>query len=267
MQIYKYDRLSDYLKDIYLSKKKMNDSFSIRSWAIMMGIPSAGAFNQMLSGKRKLSLKYIPAIIQSLNLDENEKRYFLELYISDSSDEKSLEIKENLQKLNPFKWRKKKKLIDEDLLDSHLFLVLRTILKRKPQLDLNFLKLRKLICDDIENREIINLIDKYNVLDKMKKRLYGKDRLVTQDDIENVKVQKGHQFFLNLASKRIKTTDVTERNYSTYSVNIDSHRLPQLKERIRFFTDSLIEEFGDEKGDITYQLGNYLFPITKKEKQ
>ena len=76
LEIFKYSSPYTYLKDACEEKKKINPSFSIRSWARNLGLKSHASLNQMLQGKRSIPKKHIPNFIKSLNLSTNEAIFF-----------------------------------------------------------------------------------------------------------------------------------------------------------------------------------------------
>ena len=80
------------MRERFQLKKAKNSSFSVRAWAIHMGLASHGGLQQVLAGKRTVPKKYIPHIIQSLGLNRKEAVYFETLV--DFEKAKSIEEKQ-----------------------------------------------------------------------------------------------------------------------------------------------------------------------------
>jgi uncharacterized protein (TIGR02147 family) len=91
LSVYHYICARKFLKDSWDHKKSKNPFFSMRSWASILGMTSNTTLSQMLSGKRKISKKYLHRFIESLDLNPQEGAH-LELLI-DLSREESAEGK------------------------------------------------------------------------------------------------------------------------------------------------------------------------------
>lgn len=246
--------------DTYLFKKSKNPSFSIRSWCSSMGIKSAGAFNQMLHGKRSVSSKVIPNIIESLCLSEEEISYLNVLFLD--QNESSSWAQERLKKISPLNWRKKEYIDEEnDILKTYLSFPFKTFLKRK-KIEIGQENLESIFSKDIDSHDIALLVD---YLSEIKKIESSKKSLRTRPDISSLNTKRVHESFLRLATKRLFTCDISKREYNSFSLNIKEKDMKLFKKRVRYYTDALIEEFADDKnGDITYQMGNYLYPIVEE---
>lgn len=262
VDIFQFDSITDYLNGVFKQKKQVNPSFSLRSWCQQMEISSPGAFNQMMNGKRPFPKKVISKIADTLNLKYHEATYFKELYLQDDI-EGPKKITKVLDKLNPRNWRAKKVTKDKEILSSPLFFAVKTLYARDAFYSGTFGELKDLFANDIEDNDIENVA---NMIKKHTQEIKSDKRLVTTTDVKDPKVQDIHSYYLELAKKRVHSVPVDEREYGNYSFNIDPKRIPELKERMRFFIDSVIEDFAEDKeGMRTYQLGSYLYPLDKEK--
>lgn len=259
VDIFQFDKITDFLNDVFKEKKRVNPSFSLRSWCQQMEISSPGAFNQMMNGKRPFPKKAINKITEALNLKDHEAVYFKELYLQE--DNNSKKISAILSKLNPKSWRPKKITKDEEILSSPLFFGVKTLKARDAFYSGTFSELRDLFCDDVSDLEVKEVV---KILKAHNEELNLKKRLVSTMDVNNVKVQDAHDYYLELAKKRVHSVSLAEREYGSYSLNIDIKRLPEFKEKLRYFMDAMIEEFAEDKENMrTYQFGSYLYPLDK----
>lgn len=262
MNIYSYTNLANYLSDFYQFKKKDNPVFSLQIWCQKLGMTSTSALSHILNGQRAIPAKFVPKFIENIKLSDDEARYFMELYFQEKLNEKPNK-NSFIYKMNPFNWKKKKITADYSILSSPLYFAIRTIMQRDGLENSNFESLRDILTNDISDsaiKKIMTLIHYQSDVDS--------DRLVTTTDVPDPRVQDIHAYYLDLAIKRVKSVDITNREFSNYSLNIDPKNIPAIKKKIRFFVDSLIEEFDDDvKENCTFQFGSYLYPITKDKNE
>lgn len=265
MDIFKYYDISLFLKEVFESKKKENPKFSLRYWSNKLGVSSAGAFNQMINGKRAIPAKLIPRISNSLDFETSEMIYFKELYFISKKTNNEQEKIKYLQEFNPYHWKKKHTVTDKKVLLSPLFFALKTLLKRKKNLPLKFNEVRKVLSKDIDNDDIKNALKIIRQSEISKEE--DSKRWVTTTDKVDSDVQRIHQYYLELAKKRVSSSVIDNKEFNSHSINIKPEHLPQIKDRIRYFTDTLIEEFDhDNETSETFQFGSYLYSLTGESK-
>lgn len=85
MKIFDYSSYEEYLKEIYLLKKKKRPSYSYRQFSKDMGFKSPGYIKLIIESKHSLSERGADTICQALELDENESEY-LHLLVKKSND-------------------------------------------------------------------------------------------------------------------------------------------------------------------------------------
>ncbi len=261
MNIYRYQTIADYLNDHFQAKKAENPLFSLQVWCRKLGISSTSALSHILSGKRPIPAKFVPRFIEDLGLNENESRYFMELFFHEKTTQSSLTQK-FLQRLNPFNWKKKTIVTDRSFLLSPLSFALVVLKQRGIIKNLKFENLRTTFHSDISDYEIQNLIDHFELDENL-----DFERLTNAVDIEDQDVQRAHEYYLQLASKRVFTSPITEKEYNSYSINIKKEDIPNMQKEIRYFLDSLIQKYdNDNDCDSTYQMGTYLFELTRERK-
>lgn len=93
--------VSKFLKEKLEKKQLQNKSYSLRAFALKMGI-SPGGLAQILSGKKKLSFERAHEIATALKLTKDEKKLFLLAAEFEQSKrpERKAEVYEQIKKLN-----------------------------------------------------------------------------------------------------------------------------------------------------------------------
>jgi uncharacterized protein (TIGR02147 family) len=88
----------------------------------------------------------------------------------------------------------------------------------------------------------------------------------TTDEIKNLAVRKSHHQMIELACRSLEQDQVTERDFTTYTLAIDPDRLPEAKRRIRNFSVELMQflESGPKKTQV-HALCIQTFPLSKRE--
>lgn len=260
MNVFEYNSMNSFFKDYFNFQKRKNPKFSIRTFSKELEITSPGALNQMLNGKRNIPAKHFQKFLEHLNFSIEEEFYLKELYIQSLANVKI----SFLNKINPLRWKKMKVASNEDTFKYPVLFAIRDILKREDMMFADVKKLEKELCLEIKSKDIESAYKFYCFNEKK----YPKNaRLVNQFDKKNTDVQDIHCYFLELAKKRIRNTDVSQREYNNFSVNIKKSDIPLIKSKIRFAIDSILEEFSDnEEGDATYQITNAFYPLSKTEK-
>lgn len=271
-EIYTYLEANKLLNKKFHEKKLKNSSFSIRSWAAQMGLKSHGSLQQILAGKRTLPKKYIPKIIQSLNLNTNEARYFETLI--DFEKAKTVEEKEiyyqRLTHLRPSKQKIQALEIENfKYFQNPLHSIIRTMIERKdfknsPMWIKKNLRLKtslKEIKDVIERLITLGFVSlNNNELKKIHQHIRNKI------DVPSRAVEEYHQKMGLMAAKEVKQQPIDEREYNSFCLNIKEDKMRDAKNKIRNFIDEFITEFEapNKKSNNTYQLNVQLFSLTKR---
>lgn len=76
--IFDYDTMSDYITAIFQSRKRQRSTYSLRAWAIRLGLKAtdSGNLSRVITGKRSLSTKLGKKIAEDLKLSGYELAYF-----------------------------------------------------------------------------------------------------------------------------------------------------------------------------------------------
>ncbi len=256
----------------FKEKKALNSSFSMRSWAKSIGINGHGSLQQILAGSRNLPKKYIPALVKSMMLSNEEGLYFETLVdIEKSKTKEEASIYE--ARLESIRLRNKNfnahVVENYKYFDNPLHSILRTMTELKG-FQSDFKGLADTIRLKTSQSEINEVVDRLVLLD-----LLGFDdnanpikltpHIRNKLDVPSEAVQKYHKKMSALAAQEISNQTVDEREYNSYCLNIQSEKIPLAKEKIRNFIKEFVNEFEADKNQAldTYCMNLQLFRVTK----
>ncbi|MDA8792709.1 TIGR02147 family protein [Bacteriovoracaceae bacterium] len=270
MEIYLFEKSSDFLCHKYLEKKKKNPSFSIRSWAKQLGLNSHGNLQQIINGKRTSPKKFVPLFGKSFELHEKEIEYLdtlIDLEKSKTSDQREI-FRKKIEAMRPSHSRITAHEMNSDLLlKDPLYIIIRTMLEREDFiLDLDWIKSK--IRLDVTNEQIEMTIKKLVELGLaefkegtlVKTYRHVKNKIDIPSDI-------GREFHRNMAEfagREIHLQDMNNREYSSFCFNIRPESMEKAKEKIRRFVVDFMEEFeaAQNTSSETYHLNVQFFSST-----
>ncbi len=277
LNIYHYEDAFKYLYDSYVYKKEKNPSFSLRSWARNLGLKSHSPLQLMISGKRSISIKYIPKFIKSLSLSFNEGMYLenlIQMNQAKSLEEKELylgRINELRPKITPLNSLELEtfKFLQDPLHCLILEMSELKVFKNEPKWIKDRIHLEASINEIKEAITRLGILGLINI-DKNKKITKNHQHITNTIDVADLATQKYHKNVLDLAKKAIDQQKIDEREFNSFCFNIDKNEIPELKKQVRRFIQNFIRknESKSKHGNETYQLNVQLFSLTKnKEKK
>lgn len=272
LSIYNYTEFHKFLRDAWEAKRAKNPHFSMTAFAKKLGLENSAPLSLALRGKRGLPKKYLPQVIQSLDLSQDEANY-LEV-LSDLSRAKTPEQKilymEKLKKISPNEY------LNGDTVDEFKFLSNPLHATLLEMIDLkDFSKDPYWIQEKLAfHYSLFDITDAFNRLRELK--LIAVDdqtkaiakihrHLKTPDDVVDLSTQKFHQEASDWAKKAVVRQPVEDREFHGYAFNVKKKDVKKAKEKIRNFLDAFIEEFEapQGEGDQTYQFNIQFFRMTK----
>jgi uncharacterized protein (TIGR02147 family) len=264
MSVFSYTDPAPYLSDAFAQKKKKNPSFSIRSWAKSIGLESHTPLNLAMTGKRSLSRKHIPALIESLGLNKKEALYFENL-VNLSGAKTDAEKRHLLQSLNSARPRNTvstHEMTHYEVIRDPLHSVLIEMTQlRDFEWNATWIakRLRRSQPKKIIEAAMQRLIEcgLVKVSDTKVTRVH--DFATTTPDLKNLAAQEYHAAVCDLAKEALKSQEVHNRQFNGVAFGIQKTKLPAAKERIREFVKAFCQEFESEScaAEEVYQL-NFL---------
>lgn len=270
LSIYDYLDPVEFINNRFQSIRAANPNFSLRAWAMRLGMKSHGPLHAILKGQRKIPVKYVPKVIATLKLNKEEGKYFEVLvdYHRAKTPEDSKYYKDKLEKLSPVPLRE---LDDFEAYKyfaepAHFILAEMTQLKHFDESPL-WIKQHMRMNLNIRDAEIMmNRLKLLKVIEKKGDKIFKPvSHIYTKFERKSETIQEFHKQCSRMAIEQIGEQDITEREYNGIAFNIEKKNLPKMKEEIREFINNLVEEYEAKphEGDDTYQLNVQLFSLTK----
>lgn len=272
LSVYNYTEACQFLRDAWKEKKKRNPAFSMSAWAKQLGLENSSPLSLAFKGRRSLPKKYLPQIIQTLDLSSEEGIY-LEALV-DLSKAKS--ASQRLFYLNRLRKLAPESELSRQTVDEYKFLSepLHTALIEMTDLkgfrpDPKWIFKRLLLPATLE--EIAEALGRLVELKLLKQdfsdgRLYKTHAfLTTPDDVADLGTKKFHEAISQFAAQQVFVQSLDEREFGSYCFNLKKGQMAKAKKKMRKFLDEFFQEFEAPagEGDETYQFNVQLFRVTK----
>lgn len=259
----------DILREHFLVRKEVNPSYSLRSYARDLEMPSSN-LSSVLNGKQGLSFNTANNISNKLRINGDEREKFLNLVLA--TDGRSKKVKLQAQKyLDENCIESDKKQVQDDFFklisDWYYFAILELMTLDYFVSDhewiANKLQLEVTTVDKALERLLrLKLIDR-----KDGAYLSTGVQLDTSYDIPSVFIKKINAQLINKAAQSINEQSVEQRELSTLTVAIDKDDIGFVKEEIRKFKNELDKKLMSraekKKRDGVYCLSIQFFDLLK----
>lgn len=245
------------LHENFLKRRERNSAFSLRAFAKQLNI-SAASLSEILNGKRSVSEEFAIRIAEKLCIDPKETHQLIESFGNGKQKRKKNKAIDNYLQLEADKHN----IISEWYHFAILSLVETYNFNPDPKNVASRL--------GISIREATQAIDRLLRLDMLAKNSEGGivstgKQFITSDNVANVSLRKCHYNNLDLARHSLDQDDVTQRDFTSITMAIDSKRLPEAKKRVREFLNEISQFLEVGKRNEVYKLCVQLFPLTKGE--
>lgn len=225
--------------------KRKNPRFTLRAYAARLGV-SSGALSEMLSGRRKLTVKAAEKLATKLALSPSEKAKFTN----------ARPIKQEVAQLTQDQFH----LIS----DWWHFAILNLIETHDFKNDLDWMASRLLI-----NRSLVEAaIERLKRLGMLKingRTLKRQEaRYETTDEVLDLSIRRAHQSDLELIQKSLDGDDPSVRDVTSITVPLEPAKIKEAKAFIREFQDQFIDRFATGEASEVYRMSLQLFPLTKR---
>lgn len=251
------------LKRSLTDKKRVNEKFSLRSYAKFLGI-DPGTLCSILNHKRALPAKYIEQVCERLNLSDDEKIFFAD----DIKGIKRVPLKE-IQCVEPNYTHIEDREKNYALLSQwEYYAILHLIEADDFQPDIRWIAKRFSLTEKRVGEVVNDLISlkliRITELGKWEKLV---NKLTTTDGIRSLALRQSHKETLYLAAEKIESVPLTHRSYSSSVVCIDPNKIEEARVLIRNFRRSLSAFLEEGPQKEVYQLAVQLYPLTDIEKE
>ncbi|WPU66798.1 TIGR02147 family protein [Peredibacter starrii] len=269
--IAEYLNYREFLQDFYLSKKKVNASYSYRVFVNKGELGSPSHLKMVIDGSRNLTLSTIPKYVKAIGFKKKMETQLFELLVhynqESDADQKITYFNEimNLKRKQGLSMLEKHQF---DLL-AHWFhvaiYVLIDLYDFKDDPEWISERLRKKVTarqvrETLDSLETLKLIEK----DDIKGYRQTSGALSTDEDIKSLGAYRYHQDMLELALDSLKNDSLDVREFNGVTMKISKDKLSVLKDKIRAFRKEINELTSNMEGtDQVYQLNIQLFPLTE----
>lgn len=240
-----------------------NPSFSIRAFAKKLGLQPS-ATSEILKGERRVSYQLAEKIADKLLLDPTERMNLLK------------DFPQKLERKTAHKEGRTKDLSQMKLSTQQFEL----ISDWSHYAILNLLEIKDVKTDDFSLAERLGLSVK-KVQDCLKnlsklglifldgdgciKRTHKQTN--TTDDVLNISLQKMHMNDMEMAKDKLSQVDVSQRDFTSYTLAFDLQNMQKVKEMIRRLQDEVDELMQGSNPTEVYKMNTYLYPLTQLERK
>lgn len=253
------------LTDAWNEKKKINSSFSLRSYARFLNC-SPSVLSLLLNGKRTLTMSRALEFSLKLRLDKKTNDEFMkavtkdEYYRLNDTERKSRSLKKDLDyeqiKLDHFK------VIN----DWYHFGILNLCLLE------NFKNDNSWIADSlgitmIEAGEALNRLIRLGLISEIDGKLIRTQKsLETPSDIPSSAIRSFHRQNIKRAEASLEEVEIDQRDITSIMMPVDRSKLAEAKKMIKNFRLELSSflKSGESK-DQVYSLNIQLFPQSREQ--
>ena len=263
--IYNYLDYRLYLQDYYQLQKKSNPNFSYAVWAQNTAIKSRSFLRLLVMGKRTLTEKMLPAILQSLKLNADEKHFFVLLVRFNQAD--SIEAREEVfSAIKSCKKHQLSKIHDTyHYLSSHWCPRVHVLLTLE-DIDRTCEALAKMTRLSVaEMEKILKTLEQLGIAEQNEDGQWQAQETVFQipDDLNNLAIQSFHKNSLQMAQAAIESNP-NERQYLGIFMPLTAQEYQELNEELDRVTTQLLARYSSSQGKNKklYQLNTSLIPAS-----
>lgn len=239
--------------------RKTNPSFSMRALAKKIGMQPS-ATNEILKGQRRVSRKIAERIAINLMLDPSERAELLQSF--------PLKLRRNTENINRRDLEMSTVKLNskqfQTISDSIHYAILSLLKTKNFASDIDWIANRLGESQSRVRQALQNLLD-LDFITKSEAGEYKRSagKLNTSDDVLSLSIQKSHLEDMEMAKEKLTTIDVALRDFTSFTLPVDTKLLDQAKEIIRKAQDDLDALMKTGETTEVYRTCTYLYPITK----
>lgn len=237
----------------FQKSREINPRYSLRAYSQKLSI-AAGTLSQIMSGKRRISMKFSKVVCERLNLSHEEKERITTVFRSSIKQE---EVKCRELTLEEF-----------GSINHWTHYAILSLIQTK-----NFRPCASWIAErlgikKVEAQNALRNLLNLGIIENKQGTIVRTDkRIRTEDDRASLKVREAHKQSMDLAKDALDAVPLHLRDFTTTTLPMDPNIMPFVKEKIRSFYDEL-ECFIEEHPNKTevYRMNIEIFPLSKIHK-
>ncbi|MGZ3789246.1 MAG: TIGR02147 family protein [Bacteriovorax sp.] len=271
MTIFEFIDPIEYVNRQFSLKKELNPSFSLRSYAKLLGYENPSLISSVLKGERKLSSELAEKIASQLNLTPSEQKYFQLLILikyAKNPSEKMM-YKDLLESTRP-------DIIKSEFsvsVDSFRFIadwyhtaILEMIELKDFRYDLGAIarKLGRGLNRELVEAAVMRLV-RLGLVEESKTKRFLKRKegsFVVDKNIPSDAIKKYHDQFIQFARMAIFDQPIDERDIRSSTITIKKKNYKQAQDILKKAHNDLLELSCKGDGEEVYQVCTQFFRLT-----
>ncbi|MBO9666502.1 MAG: TIGR02147 family protein [Bdellovibrio sp.] len=265
LSILEYDNYRIFLNDLISERGRKNASLSLRSFANFTHV-SVSVLSRVLNGERMLTANVAVKIAMSLKFTAKETQHLLNLIDLEraTSDDDRAKIFKRMQ--GPHK-SKILSLETFRLIAEWQHFAIMALTHVKGFRSDAFWIADRLKISPTQTKSSVERLMGLNLLRQEGKKLVVQDTsLQTTIDIPDGAIQESHRQQLQKAQEALSEIEVSLRDFTSLTLNMNLTDLKVAKNKIREFVDDFEKTLEKKPSDQVFQLNVQLYPLTKIEK-
>ena len=267
--IFEYTDYRMYLADYYTAAKANTKAFSYRYFSRKAGYTSPNFLKLVVEGKRNLSQDSVERFGKALRLTAPERRFFADL-VEFCQAETADDRNKAFDKVAASRRFRKARRLERAffLYLSHWYFVAIRELAASPHFQEDPEWIASQLLPPIKPKEAINALEVLLDLglltrDDTGRICRGEASVTTGHTVRSLAITNYHRQMLKRASESLELVHGDLRDISALTVCISPASVPEFKERIHAFRESLLD-LGDRDDNpvSVYQLNIQFFPLT-----
>lgn len=243
----------EFLRDEFDRRKKKNSRYSLRAFALLLGIPS-GRLSEILSGKRRVTRANLGKICRALRLSLTETESILKAYDVEKSSGKISFVPE-------------KKILGNNmgqLLESWIPYAILSLIKTK-----KFNSDHKVIAERLgitfeQAKNTFDVLVRDQLIVERRGRYYENfNGLTTMDGISSQVKRDFHKIHMRKFEAEIDEIPVDKRKTLSLTVAVNPAKLEAAFEILNTTLSKVEKTVEDRQSTEVYCLNIYMYPLTK----
>lgn len=259
-----------WMRDAYDAGKAHVSAFSFRYLARRAGFSSPSFIKLVMDGQRNLSLDGAQRVAKAFDLGSEERDFFLALVAFDQAEDAQTknEAFERVAASQHFRMARRLDFDMFEYLSRWYYPAIREMVAR-PDFD----ERPEWIAGELfpsvpvkKVEEALEVLLRLGLLerDEAGALVRGTPSLTTPHEVGSLAVGNFHRQMIERAAASIEGFPSEDRNISALTVGIKRALVPQLKERIQSFQETLLRLCDeDPQAELVYQINFQLFPLTR----
>lgn len=271
LSVFQYQSARTFLKDAIAEKKRLAPDFSIRKFCKASNFGSHAHLVMILNGRRRMTLKQVPALATGLALTSAERVYLqtlIQLDNSSSEEEKNL-CRLWLNDLNPRREYRIAEVEQYHAVADWIHMAILTLAKIEGA-DLSPECVHRLVREKVPVPKIREAIDRLLDLGLLREEngtlAPTFESVRTKNDVANRGAREYHKQVARLATEAVEEQVPEEREFQSFALAVPAGKVPFAKDLLRKFRHQFVQliETDAAAGSEVYQCNLHFFKIADR---